>query len=265
MKRQLFSRPDLYIARTGDLRHSVVNVRIPDAPAFMRGVKAVFISDTHIIPETTDAHMQALIERIEALEPDILLMGGDYADMRPDGERFFKHLARISAPLGKYAVIGNNDPEDWPDVESLAKAAAVGGVVLLVNDAGKIPVNGGELIVAGVDEHLRGAPETKGLYPEKRDDNTYRVLLSHYPCMPEVQPDLMLSGHTHGGQFNCLGITPFTIGFERIMNRKISSIATAGLHPLGNGWLFVGKGIGASRLQIRIGVRPEIYNIRFDC
>ena len=88
--------------------------------------------------------------------------------------------------------------------------------------------------------------------------------MSHYPKLPELLPDLMLSGHTHGGQFNLLGLTPFAIGFERLVSRKPHSRYIAGLHEQGGAQVLVTKGIGASRIPLRVGVRPEICLIRFD-
>lgn len=263
MKKQFFSRPDFYMTHTGDLKHYVEIVEISGAPAFMTGIRAAFISDIHLTRQTTETHIQALMDSLKKINPDILLMGGDYADYFEDAERFYDALEAIVPKLGKFAVLGNNDVyKDLPP-ETTRIAMEKRDIRLLVNESVNISVAGGEICVAGVDEHLKGKPDARGLYADRASDNRYRILLSHFPCMPGVLPDLMLSGHTHGGQFNALGITPFTVGFERIMARHYSSVAIAGLHDMDGAALFVGKGIGASRLQWRIGVRPEIYEIRF--
>lgn len=263
MKKQFFSRPDFYMAHTGDLKHYVKTVEISGAPAFMTGIRVAFISDIHLIRRTTDGHIHTLMNSLKNINPDILLMGGDYADRYEDAERFYDALENLSPKLGKYAVLGNNDVyEDLP-LETTRIAMEKHNIRLLVNESVNISVAGGEMCIAGVDEHLNGRPDPRGLYAEKPVADCYRILLSHYPCRPQVLPDLMLSGHTHGGQFNAMGITPFTVGFERIMARHCSSMAIAGLHDMDGAALFVGKGIGASRLQWRIGVRPEIYEIRF--
>ncbi|MBR6767422.1 MAG: metallophosphoesterase [Clostridia bacterium] len=265
MKRQIFSRPDRYCAFTGDLRHWTVSMDITGAPGFMRNIRAVFISDLHVTNRTTSEHMQKLADSINSLRPDILLMGGDYADKQEDAIRFYKSLRSVKAPLGKYAAIGNNDGEDWEGYEQVRKAMGENGIELLVNESKSIPVDGGTICVAGVDEPKHGAPDYAGLYPEAPTEGVYRILLSHFPQVPRVLPDLMLSGHTHGGQFNAFGITPFTIGFERIMDNEEFSDAIAGLHDMDGAKLLVSKGVGASRLQLRIGVRPEIYDLRFEC
>lgn len=263
MKKQYFVRPDAYFAVTGDLRHYVNTVEITGTPAFMHGFRAAFISDLHITDKTTRAQMEALAAGIKSMKPDILLMGGDYADEFDNALKLFDCLKDVVPPQGKYAVMGNNDVYEEPDYDAMKRIMADHDICLLINDAQTISVNGGRLCIAGVDEHLEGSPDSRGLYPASSGEDFYRILLSHYPCMPEIKPDLMLSGHTHGGQFNCLGITPFTIGFERLMTKKSSSIAISGLHDMDGAKLFVGKGVGASRLQLRIGVRPEIYQLQF--
>ena len=263
--RQLFSRPDPCVTCCGHLDCAVHEHRIAGAPAFMRGLRALFVSDTHVRPRTTPGDIEKLVGRIRALAPDILLLGGDYADRAEDAARLFGALGALRPPLGCFGVPGNNDAEAWPDMEGLRRAMADAGMALLVNASTDVPLHGGRLIVAGVDERKFGSPRAKGLYPEEPLQGVYRVLLAHYPCMPDALPDLMLSGHTHGGQFNLLGITPFTIGFERLFRRDMLSIAVAGLHEMGGGAkLLVSKGVGASRLQLRVGVRPEIDLITFE-
>ena len=117
--------------------------------------------------------------------------------------------------------------------------------------------------LGGMDEYRYGKPDGKGLFSE---DDGYRILLSHYPILPDCAcpPDLMLSGHTHGGQFNLLGLTPYAIGFERIGRLGyLAPVMVSGFERFGRTALLVGKGIGASRIPLRVGVRPEIYRIVF--
>lgn len=260
---QFFSKPDLYCARCGDLRCSVTEHRISRAPAFLRGVRALFMTDFHATPATTDADMDALARRAAALKPDIVLLGGDYSDTVKPTRRLFQRLSRLSAPLGMYGVPGNNDREAFPAMRALGDLMARAGFTLLVNTSRAVPVNGGTLIVAGLDEYHYGNPDPSRLYP-RAGDHCYRLLLSHYPRMVAPAPDLMLCGHTHGGQFNLLGVTPYTVGFERIFAWHRASYFVEGLHVHGGAQVLVSKGIGASRIPLRLGVKPEINLIRFD-
>lgn len=258
----LFSKPDRYIGRCGRLECAVARREIA-APPFMRGLKALLVCDTHVLPRTRDEDLRALADRLAGLGADILLLGGDYADRREDAARLFEALSAVKPRLGGYGVLGNNDAEAWDDVNGLRALMRGAGFQLLVNESVRLAVGGGALMIAGVDEHKLGAPRARGLYPDAPAPDCYRLLLSHYPCMPDSLPDLMLSGHTHGGQFNCLGVTPFSIGFERLFRRDIKSLAASGLHEIGGLKLLVSKGIGASRIQWRVGARPEVDLIQF--
>ncbi len=262
---QHFPRPDRYIGLCGRLNTFVHERRVHGAPAFMRGLRAAFVSDTHLLRRTTGEQIGALVKLIADLSPQLLLLGGDYADRTEDAVRLFEALGAFRAPLGGYAVIGNNDAEAWTGrLDSLKAVMARAGVEMLVNGGMHLPVNGGTLHIAGVDEFKNGKPDARGLYPRQRREGEYRLLLSHYPVMPAVRPDLMLCGHTHGGQFNLLGLTPFAIGFERLKPPRVPTLAVSGQFDLEGMQLIVSKGIGASRLQLRVGVRPEIELLRFE-
>jgi len=262
---QRFSKPDLYISGCGHLKATVTEHRIGGAPAFMRGLRALFVSDVHVRPNTTRAELDALVDRIAGASPQLLLLGGDYSDFAEDCVRFFKALGRLVFPLGAYGVLGNNDAEAWAGrLKALRKTMAQAGCRLLVNASVDIPLAGGKLCVGGIDEHLYGQAHVDRLWSGAGNGARYRILLSHYPVLPEARPDLMLSGHTHGGQFNLLGLTPFAIGFERFGQPHRASAAISGLHDVGGMKLLVSKGVGASRLQLRVGVRPEINLLLFE-
>ena len=262
---QRFSKPDLYINRCGHLNATVTEHRIGGAPAFMRGLRAMFVSDVHVRPNTTQAELDALVDRIAGASPQLLLLGGDYSDFAEDCVRFFNALGRLAFPLGAYGVLGNNDAEAWNGkLRALRKTMSQAGCRLLINASVDLPLGGGKLCVEGIDEYRYGNAHTNRLWSVEGSGNRYRILLSHYPVLPEEQPDLMLCGHTHGGQFNLLGLTPYAIGFERFCKPYRASAAISGLHDVGGMKLLVSKGIGASRLQLRVGVRPEIDLLLFE-
>ena len=262
---QRFSKPDLYIRRCGHLDVTVTEHRIGGVPAFMRGLRAMFVSDLHVRPNTTQAELDALTDRIAEASPQLLLLGGDYSDVAEDCARFFRTLGRLAFPLGAYGVLGNNDAEAWKDnLRALRKVMSQAGCRLLVNACVDIPLAGGKLCVGGIDEYRYGQAHADSLWSGAGNGARYRILLSHYPVLPQERPDLMLSGHTHGGQFNLLGLTPFSIGFERFGQPHRASAAISGLHDIDGMKLLVSKGIGASRLQLRVGVRPEINLLLFE-
>lgn len=262
---QLFPKPDRYFARSGHLDATVVKRAIPGAPDFMRGLRALFVTDVHVLPGTTAGELDAFAEKLASLSPDLLLLGGDYSDWTRDALRFFEALAVVRPPLGGFGVIGNNDAEAWKGrLEELRGHMARAGVEMLCNGVVRVPRGDGIIHISGLDEHLHGRPDAARLLSASPDPGSYRILLSHYPVDPDVRPELMLCGHTHGGQFNLLGLTPFAVGFERFKKPRVPAMAVSGLHDVEGMRLLVSKGVGASRLQWRIGVRPEVDLLVFE-
>ena len=228
------------------------------APAFLRGFRAAFVTDVHLRRTTPDRWLDALIDQIRALRPDILLLGGDYGEGLDQQKRFFAALTRLKTPpYGCFGVCGNNEPPLYPDLGALRGEMARGGARLLLNEHALVRLPGGTLVVAGVDDGKLGQPRP-GLALRRCEGADYRILLTHAPRWPERRAELILAGHTHGGQFNVCGITPFTFGFE------------GNAYPLIRGraerdgmTLLVSAGLGYSRLPLRLGVRPELHLLEF--
>ena len=250
-----FTVPDRYIHLGSFPDAQPTRLRIGGAPGFMHGLKAAFISDVHLRPSTRDAQLQALIKRIRDLNADLLLLGGDYAESPEDCLRFFQALSQLHFPLGAWAVPGNNDLESMP---TLAQTLSRAGLTLLCNSYETIPLGGGRLEIGGCDDHKYGHPHTENLF--SAESGVYRILLSHFPVKPDCACDLMLSGHTHGGQFNLLGITPYSIGFEH----RFALLGVKGLHRIGDMRLLIGNGIGISRIPLRLGAAPRLYLLEFS-
>ena len=247
-----FVRPDRYFYAGVFPLPVTKHIPIEDAPDFMDGLRIAFVSDVHLRPRVSDDRLQALMDIIREMNADLILLGGDYAETADDCLRFFRSLSEIRPKYGSFGVFGNNDFICRGD---LRKIMAENGAQLLLNEGISIDLPGGTLAIAGCDDHKYGSPETKDIFPY----GDYRILISHQPCMPECAPELMLSGHTHGGQFNIFGLTPYFIGFE--FARKM--LAIHGRKQFGNTRLLVGKGIGISRLPLRIGAAAEVYLIEF--
>ena len=161
-----------------------------------------------------------LAEQMRALEADLLLLGGDYAETGADMRVFLEEICAFEAPLGKFAVQGNNDAQ-CARYENLDLPAmmARSGVQLLVNERAEVRLPGGRLLIGGVDECNFGQPDGRGLFQDARE-NDARILLSHYPVRARDgffgarEAEVVLCGHTHGGQLNLLGFTPYSIGYE---------------------------------------------------
>jgi len=231
-------------------------IKIDNAPGFMRGLRALFVSDVHLRKAASERQLAALMALMATQKADLILLGGDYAEAPAQGLRFFEALSGIDAPLGIYAVMGNNDRECFPEIEKLRKMMADGGVKLLCNECAAAEIGGGRLLIGGCDDHKHGSPRTRDLFAGAAD---YRILISHFPVLPDCACELMLSGHTHGGQL-CLGrLSPYSIGYER----RYGMLALQGLHRTENRLLLVSRGIGVSRLPLRAGAAPQMHLLKF--
>lgn len=254
----MFSRPDPYLATSRRADIAVHSLTL-DVPKPMDGRTALFVSDIHLRAGMDAERFADLLARQEA---DLILLGGDYADTREEALRLFRALRVLRAPMGIFAVCGNNDAEAFPSHDALADALSLFGARLLVNQSARI---GDGLWIGGADEPRYGHPDFARIFPDASAAD-YRILLSHYPlraALDTARPNLMLSGHTHGGQFNFLGVTPYTIGFERLGRKGLAPALVCGARQFGPATLLVSKGVGCSRIPLRVGVRPEIHKITF--
>ena len=217
----------------------------------LAGMKLAFFSDIHASPRFSDAAMEALLARVAALGADIVCIGGDFAEDEESLARLLRFFPLLSPPLGVYACLGNNDRE-LPGFARMLE----GHARLLVN--GSVLLEG--LRLGGVDERKHGHPRPEAVFPH--DGASARVLLSHYPVACDfgagARPDLQLCGHTHGGQFNVLGITPYTFFFEPRRHAWVSGECT-----LGGVRSIVSNGIGMSRVTLRVGAPPQVHLVRF--
>ncbi|NLF28098.1 MAG: hypothetical protein GX592_09385 [Clostridiales bacterium] len=226
------------------MRHSA-------AYAPLAGIRMAFFSDIHANRRFSDEALRAFFARVSALWPDIVLIGGDLAEDYESLRRLLRAMRVLEPHLGIYACLGNNDSEIADFAEDVSRHMR-----LLVNEAALVEFGAGALAIGGVDDWKHGNPSARGLFSAR--EPAFRVLLSHYPVAQDYggtpKADLQLSGHTHGGQFNVLGVTPFSALFECRSHRWISGeCAIDGVRTI------VSNGIGASRLPLRVGVPPQLH------
>jgi predicted MPP superfamily phosphohydrolase len=235
----------------------VERLRIAGAPRFLRGLRVLFAADFHIRDGTRDSYLDELARMIGSADADLFLLGGDYGESADAARRLFRALDGLSFHYGAYAVIGNNDREVFPEIAQLQQMA---NMPILVNEAVSVDIGGGRLIIGGVDEMEYGAPNARGMF-DGRGEKAYAILLTHYPYVHETggaQADIILSGHTHGGQINVFGLTAYALGFEQ---RQVQGVA--GCMTRGGAKMLVTTGIGMSKLPIRVGCAPRIHVLEF--
>lgn len=247
-------------------------VYLPDLPAQFDGTTILYISDVNIRNATDAAASERLIRKLEVLQPDLLMLGGDYSagtvldalnktEDVGDAEHareFIQSLVNFPAKLGKFAVYGEADGDD------VLGAFAMAGVQLLQDGYVSIEKDGARLTVAG----LRDASENSTNYDEI--GRTFRsdecvLVLAHNPLsytrirMAEAQnggawADLVLSGHTLGGQIKLFGrmLRPFSEEEARRI---------AGWYYRDDLPILVSQGLGCRGAKLRLGTRSEVWLI----
>jgi predicted MPP superfamily phosphohydrolase len=221
------------------------------------------LSDFHFGPHIPAGYLENAVGRAAAEGPDLVALTGDFIDRGPRHLREAAKLFRgLKAPLGVFAVLGNHDfsvhtargARKHPGLAgAVADALAAEGVTVLRNKGVRVGRGAAALHVAGVDDLWSGASDL-GAALGGACPHTPRVLLAHNPQTVEQlggrRADLVLSGHTHGGQINLpvLG---------RLLLNKQARRYAAGLYPLEGGHLYVNTGVGFG-WRFRFGVRPEL-------
>jgi predicted MPP superfamily phosphohydrolase len=241
---------------------AVVDVDIPISglPAALHGYSIVQISDIHVGPTIKHNYLDAIVSKVNALQPDLIAVTGDLVD--GSVRELSAHtapLAKLRSRHGAYFVTGNheyysNAPEWVAEVRRL-------GLTVLMNQHVVIKHQGASLLVAGVTDYsahhfdeaersdphaaLAGSPPGVAL----------KLLLAHQPrsaaAAADAGFDLQLSGHTHGGQF-----------FPWNLFVPLQQPYTAGLNRLRNLWVYTSRGTGYWGPPKRLFAPSEITRLR---
>lgn len=234
----------------------VKNIEVPIAnlPEGLVGTKLVQLADIHIGPILKKDWLGKVVDRVNALDADLVLMTGDYVDGHVDQiEAELLPLADLKAKYGVYAVTGNH--EYYWDMPAWKRALEHLQIKFLENEHKMLKINGETIVVAGIPDVAAakfGFAEPNPAKALANAPEVVRILLSHQPRhgLPKFEKvDLMLSGHTHGGLMFFLQplISRFNGGFVN------------GMYAGDNGNIYVSPGTGLwNGLSCRIGVPPEI-------
>ena len=220
-------------------------------------LRIAFASDFHAGPTTHPGLLDDACHAIEAVRPELVLLGGDFVSYHGRHvDALARRLARIEAPLGKYAVLGNHDllADDVYLVDRLEEA----GVRVLVNESVRLGGPHEGLVIGGVDDPVQGEMDATRTFSGTSPDDA-RLLLMHAPegllDMRDETFDLALCGHTHGGQVALPNGMAIRMPGPRI-NRRYSR----GRFALRDGaQLLVSRGIGCSQLPVRLFAEPEVH------
>ena len=232
------------------LEHPVF--RVPGLDPAHDGLRVAQLSDLHCGERTPPERIRAAIAEVNALEPDLVVLTGDYVCRHRSGVGLVRDLlGGLAAPT--VAVLGNHD--HWVDARGTARALARHGYAVLRNQHTTVTLRNAPFVVIGVDDLMTGhARPRQALAGAPRGS---RLVLAHGPRTADElnalgEPVLCLSGHTHGGQIDIPGLTRF---FLRALAHEPYD---RGAFRVGPVQLYVNRGLGNSAVRIRINSAPEI-------
>ena len=232
------------------------DIRCRKLPPGLDGLRLALLADFHFRPDHDAELVAATIAEIKRQKPDIILLGGDFVDSRPEVlTPLLQQLENLSAPHGVFAVLGNHD--GWnASRDTFRRAFEKTGIGFLINDNTRLNIRGESIAIAGTDFVWRGQPDP-GRTLKGIPANTPVIAMVHEPDYFDVmacQRDILLqvSGHTHGGQCRLpfLGWTPYTVEHGKKY--------TYGAFSSGDSQLFVTRGVGTTGPRVRFGCPPEL-------
>lgn len=253
----------VYVSR--QLRLDEFVCESPTLPPEMDGLRVAYASDIHYGAFFDAKRAAGLAEKLNALDADILILGGDYGENGELAAAFFSACPPLKARLAVCGVLGNHDyAAPTPGSQAVTRAMYASGVMPLVNSALDITLAGKRLTVCAVDDIYHGAPDFPGVAAQAKGAD-FVIFAPHAPdalpdaldCAPEPFFDLALCGHTHGGQVRVLGFAPYTASMHGMLygNRRLS-----GLYEEGRAQILVSNGVGVTWLPVRVGA-PAQYHV----
>ena len=259
-----------------------IPVKLVRLPKSFDGLKVVQISDIHSGSLSDVKAVKKAVDKINALEPDLIFFTGDLVNnVAVEALDFVETFSQLKAKHGVYSILGNHDYGDymvWPDEASKIKNLDLlkslhtkMGWRLLLNENIHIERDGEKIVVAGVENwSARGRFHTYGKLENALQgiqDAFTVLLLSHDPSHWEAEildhpakVDITFSGHTHGMQF---GIEFFNFKWSPV---KYFYKQWAGLYSRNDQHLYVNRGFGVIGYPGRVGILPEItlFTLRAD-
>jgi predicted MPP superfamily phosphohydrolase len=242
------------------------DISLAGLPAVMEGMRVAQLSDIHIDEFTEPFFLRDVVDQVNRLQPDIVLLTGDFVTHGLSTQDFAVgaawQCANILSGLNcreVYGILGNHDVA--VGAKQVSDALSANGIIVLRNACHPIERAGGRIWLAGLDDPVMGHPDLRLAVPRsiRNVPNEPIVLMCHAPDYANVLLDdaasesvgLMLSGHTHGGQVRLPVLGPLYLpGWGR---RYVE-----GWFLLGRLQLYVNRGIGTLGVPFRLNCPPEI-------
>lgn len=245
-------------------------ITLPNLPSALDGLRIGVLADIHATPVNNAEYVQGLVERLNAAQPDIVVLPGDLIDGdAPTQASNIAPLAQLQAPLGIWSAPGNH--EYYSGYDAWAKVFKELGLNYLANEAQVLDVRGHKLAISGVGDPAYGRlsqqntdptvaegvpPDIEAVAAQIKNAGgaDLHVLLGHQPKMArnysEHGVDLQIAGHTHGGHIK---------GMDQWLVATANNGFVSGLYEVGAMRLFVSNGAGLwPGFAVRLGVPSSI-------
>ena len=241
-------------------RHVVrhLDLKITGWPQWSRPLRIAFLSDFHTGAHADDvSRLKLIVDEAAHFMPDLALFGGDYVNMQIFGggrvppRTIAAVLARLKAPLGRFAVLGNHDYVYGE--HAVSDALQDHGIIVLDHACRSTQFEGRSIQIVGIPDARITRPEAYSLLTALSPDEP-TIILAHDPvwfASIPTGPFLVLSVHTHGGQIRLPGI-----GIVRNASKAPLRWSHGLIEERGQ-YLYVTSGIGTSLVPVRWGVPPE--------
>ena len=241
---------------------SRVEVKLADLDSAFAGLTVAQLSDLHLGVYTSADYLRRCVEIVNSLQPDLVALTGDYTYIsRKYVEPVADVLSELKPRIGSYAVLGNHDY--YQGAGQVVRALRRAKLNVLVDAYDRLDWRGGRLGLFGVDDLYYGDTNERRLLNQAPPDEP-RLLLAHNPDFigrfieKKLRVDLMMSGHTHGGQirFPLVGAPHIDSMFGQRFAR--------GLNRWEQIQIYTTRGIGMVGLPVRFACPPEIvlYTLR---
>lgn len=236
----------------------------PHLPEPFRGFRILQISDLHM--SKMGFRERRMARLVRGLNPDIVALTGDLAADEVSARELAGIVHGASPGLGAFAISGNADvryPQAWAGVKRVLRDE---GIIMLENQHRVLERGGTRLVLAGVEDPHTGLDDLPAAL-DGAPAGAFTILLAHSPAiiLPAVDRhvDLMLSGHTHGGQLVIPGFGPLLtrsgygaqLSSGLFRGKKLAKVISN--HP-GHTQVYISRGLGHSLLPIRLLCRPEV-------
>lgn len=237
-------------------------VHIPGLPAAFSGYAIGLVTDVHSSLYMTEEEMRAYTKILNGMGTDMILVGGDLVNgMAEEIDPFAEAFSGLRAPDGVYGVLGNHDFYTR-EPDRVSRTATEAGVRILRDESLVLRRGDAHLTLLGVDDAGTAAQTIQKIRQAAvgAPRTGTRLLLCHRPYFFSQAAaegvDLMLSGHTHGGQV-VLG----QIAGVAFTPAAMASPYLAGLYADGAAQMYVSRGIGTVGVPVRVNCPPELTRI----